>query len=46
VFLTLYAQLVHRAHRTLTRPAVRRRLEAATGAVLVGLGLRIAVERR
>lgn len=46
VWMTLYAHLVARAHRTLTRRDVRRWLEGATGAVLVALGLRVAVEQR
>jgi threonine/homoserine/homoserine lactone efflux protein len=46
IWLTIYAHLVHRAHRTLTRADVRRWLEGATGVVLIALGLRVAVERR
>jgi threonine/homoserine/homoserine lactone efflux protein len=46
VWMTTYAHLVARAHRTLTRPAVRRWLEGATGTVLILLGLRVAVEQR
>ena len=46
VWLTLYAHLVHRAHRVLTRADVRRWLEGATGAVLIALGIRVALERR
>lgn len=46
IWMTLYAHLVHRAHRTLTRGDVRRWLEAATGVVLIALGLRVALERR
>jgi threonine/homoserine/homoserine lactone efflux protein len=46
VWLTIYAHLVHRAHRTLTRSDVKRWLEGATGVVLVALGLRVAVEPR
>ena len=46
IWLTLYAHLVHRAHRTLTRTDVRRWLETATGVVLIALGLRVAVEQR
>ena len=45
VWLTFYAHLVHRAHRVLTRSDVRRWVEGATGAVLVALGIRVAVER-
>ena len=45
-WMTLYAHLVHRAHRTLTRSDVRRWIETATGLVLIALGLRIALERR
>ena len=46
IWMTFYAHLVHRAHRTLTRRDVRRWLEGATGAVLIALGLRVALERR
>jgi threonine/homoserine/homoserine lactone efflux protein len=46
IWMTLYAHLVARAHRTLTRGDVRRWLEGATGVVLIGLGLRVALERR
>jgi threonine/homoserine/homoserine lactone efflux protein len=46
VWMTLYAHLVQRAHRTLTRRDVRRWLEGATGLVLIALGLRVALERR
>jgi len=45
IWMTLYAHLVQRAHRTLTRRDVRRWIEGATGVVLVALGLRIALER-
>jgi threonine/homoserine/homoserine lactone efflux protein len=46
IWMTLYAHLVARAHRTLTRGDVRRWLEGATGVVLIALGLRVAVEPR
>jgi len=46
IWMTLYAHLVQRAHRTLTRGDVRRWLEGATGVVLIALGLRVALERR
>lgn len=46
IWMTTYAHLVARAHGTLTRPSVRRRLEAATGTVLILLGLRVALEQR
>ena len=46
VWMTAYAHLVARAHRTLTRPTVRRWLEGATGTVLILLGLRVAIEQR
>ena len=45
IWLTIYAHLVHRAHRTLTRADVKRWLEGATGVVLIALGLRVAVEQ-
>ena len=46
IWMTLYAHLVARAHRTLTRGDARRWLEGATGVVLIALGLRVAVEPR
>lgn len=46
IWLTIYAHLMHRAHRTLTRADVKRWLEGATGVVLIALGLRVAVEQR
>jgi threonine/homoserine/homoserine lactone efflux protein len=44
-WLAGYASAVARAGHVLLRPRVRRTLEAATGFVLVGLGLRLAAER-
>jgi threonine/homoserine/homoserine lactone efflux protein len=46
IWMTLYAHLVARAHRTLTRNDVRRWLERVTGVVLIALGLRVAIEQR
>ena len=46
VWLTAYAHLVDRARHELRRERVRRWLERSTGAVLVALGLRVAVEHR
>ena len=46
VWLTAYAFAVARAGELLGRPAIRRAIEAVTGAVLVALGLRLATERR
>jgi threonine/homoserine/homoserine lactone efflux protein len=46
VWLTTYAHLVDRARMVLTRDRFRRRLERSTGAVLIALGVRVAVERR
>jgi threonine/homoserine/homoserine lactone efflux protein len=45
-WLTAYALAVARAGSILRRPRVRRALEAATGTVLVALGLRLATESR
>jgi len=45
-WLTLYAVVVARIGDFLRRARVRRALEATTGLVLIGLGLRLAVERR
>ncbi len=46
VWLTVFARVVQRARRVLTRADVRRWLERGTGAVLVALGIRMALERR
>jgi threonine/homoserine/homoserine lactone efflux protein len=46
VWLTGYATLVARAGDVLRRPRVRRTLDALTGTVLVGLGLRLATTAR
>jgi threonine/homoserine/homoserine lactone efflux protein len=46
VWLTAYAFAIARAGDFLGRPAIRRAIDAATGAVLVALGLRLATERR
>ena len=46
VWLTAYAFAVARAGALLARPAIRRAIEAVTGAVLVALGIRLATERR
>jgi threonine/homoserine/homoserine lactone efflux protein len=46
VWLSAYAVAVARAGDALRRPAVRRLIDAVTGAVLVALGLRLATERR
>jgi threonine/homoserine/homoserine lactone efflux protein len=45
-WLCSYAMLLDRMSSVLTRPAVKRKLEAFTGAVLVAFGLRLALERR
>jgi threonine/homoserine/homoserine lactone efflux protein len=46
VWLCGYAVLAARISAVLTRPAVKAGLDAVTGAVLVGLGIRLALERR
>jgi threonine/homoserine/homoserine lactone efflux protein len=45
VWLTAYALVVARAGSYLRRTGIRRALEAATGTVLLALGLRLAAER-
>jgi RhtB (resistance to homoserine/threonine) family protein len=45
-WLTFYALAIDRAGEFLRRPAIRRTVEGVTGAVLMGLGLRIATEHR
>jgi threonine/homoserine/homoserine lactone efflux protein len=44
-WLCTYAVLLHRMSNVLTRPSIKRKLEAVTGAVLVAFGLRLAIER-
>jgi threonine/homoserine/homoserine lactone efflux protein len=46
IWLTGYAIVVARVGDVLRRDRVRRSMEAVTGLVLVGLGLRLATERR
>ena len=46
VWLSAYAVAVARAGDVLRRPRIRRALDAVTGAVLVGFGLRLATDRR
>jgi RhtB (resistance to homoserine/threonine) family protein len=46
VWLVLYSMVIARAGDWLRRPAVRRTVEGMTGALLVGLGVRLAVEQR
>jgi RhtB (resistance to homoserine/threonine) family protein len=46
VWLLAYTLVAARAARTLMRPGVRAALDRFTGVVLIGLGLRLAVERR
>jgi threonine/homoserine/homoserine lactone efflux protein len=45
LWLVLYATVVHRLGDALRRSGVRRAIEAATGTVLVALGLRLATEQ-
>ena len=46
VWLTFYAIFIARLRDVLNRPAIRRTIEGITGAVLIGLGLRVAAEQR
>ena len=46
VWLTVYALAAARGRAVLQRPRVRAWLDAVSGVVLVGLGVRLAVERR
>ena len=45
-WLWVYATVVPRAGDVLRRPPVRRALDRATGAVLIGLGVRLVLTRR
>ena len=46
VWLTAYAFVVARVGDVLRRPSIRRVFDAILGAVLVGLGIRLATDRR
>src|SRR3712207_6434539 len=46
IYFTLLALLVARARRAVVGSALARRVERVTGAVMVGLGVRVALERR
>jgi threonine/homoserine/homoserine lactone efflux protein len=46
LWLNLYGYLVNRAGRSRAGERVRRGLQRVTGVVLIGLGIRLAVERR
>jgi len=45
-WLAVYATAVAKAGEVLRRPRIRRTIDALTGAVLIGLGVRIATETR
>jgi len=45
-WLAVYAVVLAKLGERLRRPAVRRAFEAATGALLIGLGVRVAAEQR
>lgn len=46
VWLSAYCLIAARAAQTLQRPRVRAALDRVTGVVLIGLGLRLAIEHR
>jgi threonine/homoserine/homoserine lactone efflux protein len=46
IWLTIYARFIDRMAAVLLTQGVRRRLEAVTGAVLMALGIRLALARR
>jgi threonine/homoserine/homoserine lactone efflux protein len=46
VWLTIYASFVARMQAAIARPRVKAALERATGAVLIALGVRVAVAHR
>jgi threonine/homoserine/homoserine lactone efflux protein len=46
IWLLTYAALAARGRNVLARPRVRRSVDRVTGVVLIGLGVRIALERR
>jgi threonine/homoserine/homoserine lactone efflux protein len=46
LWLCVYALVVSRGRNVLARPGIKRALDRITGLVLVGLGVRLALERR
>jgi threonine/homoserine/homoserine lactone efflux protein len=46
VWLSVYTVFLARMKHVLSRSGVKRRMEAVTGAVLLGLGARLAFEKR
>jgi RhtB (resistance to homoserine/threonine) family protein len=46
VWLSAYAYFISRLAETMARPSVKRNIERVTGVLLVGLGVRLALERR
>jgi threonine/homoserine/homoserine lactone efflux protein len=46
VWLAFYAAVIARVGDVLRRPPIRRAIESVTGAVLIALGIRLAVEQR
>lgn len=46
LWLALYCVVAARAAQTLRRPRVKAALDRVTGVVLIGLGLRLAIEHR
>jgi threonine/homoserine/homoserine lactone efflux protein len=45
-WLTGYSLVIARARKVFERPGIRRSLDAVTGCVLIGLGVRLAAEQR
>jgi threonine/homoserine/homoserine lactone efflux protein len=46
VYFTLLALVVSRARHAVVSSTLARRVERVTGAVMIGLGLRVALEQR
>jgi len=46
IWLAIYVLILAKAGKIFRRPAVRRTMERITGVVLVGLGIRLALEQR
>jgi threonine/homoserine/homoserine lactone efflux protein len=46
IWLAIYVLILAKAGKIFRRPAVRRTMERVTGVVLVGLGMRLALEQR
>lgn len=46
VWFIIYIYLIHQLHAVMKKPAVQKWMEGITGAVLIGFGIKLALERK